>query len=153
MILWILLLIFIGTLGLGALFYLVTRVRRFSFMRELAKKNKALSWLLAIASVGLLFLFAFVNLYAVVIVVLHLALVWLICDLAAGIVRRIRKTEPKRYLAGMVALLLTAIYLGMGWIAAHHIRQTTYTIETKKSDRTPADRADRGFPFGYHPGR
>ena len=43
MILWILLLIFIGTLGLGALFYLVTRVRRFSFMRELAKKNKALS--------------------------------------------------------------------------------------------------------------
>ena len=133
MILWILLLIFIGVLGLGAFFYLVTRVRRFSFMRRLAKEHKALSWLLAIAAVGLLFLFAFVNLYAVVIVVLHLALIWLICDLVAWIVRRIRKTEPKRYLAGVIALLLTAIYLGAGWIAAHHIRQTNYTVETQKT--------------------
>lgn len=132
MILWILLLIFIGALGLGSLFYLVTRFRRFSFMRRLAKEHKALSWLVAVASVGLLFLFAFVNLYAVVIVVLHLALIWLICDLVAWIVRRIRKTELKRYLAGAAALLLTAIYLGAGWIAAHHIRQTSYTVETEK---------------------
>ena len=133
MILWILLLIFIGTLGLGALFYLVTRVRRFSFMRELSTEHKALSWLLAIAAVGLLFLFAFVNLYAVVIVVLHLALIWLICDLVAWIMRRVRKTEPKRYLAGVIALLLTTIYLGAGWIAAHHIRQTNYIVESEKT--------------------
>ena len=133
MILWILLLIFIGALGLGALLYLVTRVRRFSFMRALAKAHKVLSWLLAIAAVGLLFLFAFINLYAVVIVVLHLALIWLLCDLSAWIVRRVRKTEPKRYLAGAIALLLTAIYLGAGWIAAHHIRQTNYTVETQKT--------------------
>lgn len=133
MILWILLLIFAGALGFGALFYLVTCVRRFSFMRRLAKEHKALSWLLATAVVGLLFLFAFINLYSVVIVVLHLALVWLLCDLIAGIVRRIRKTEPKRYLAGAIALLFTAIYLSAGWIAAHHIRQTTYTVETEKT--------------------
>ena len=73
MILWILLLLFVGTLALGALFYLVTRFRRFSFMRRLAKEHKALSWLLAVAAVGLLFLLAFVNLYTVVIAVLHLA--------------------------------------------------------------------------------
>ena len=135
MILWILLLLFVGTLALGALFYLVTRVRRFSFMRRLAKEHKALSWLLAVAAVGLLFLFAFVNLYTVVIAVLHLALIWLICDLIAWIVRRIRRTEPKRYLAGVIALLLTAIYLGAGWVAAHHIRQTNYTIETEKTTK------------------
>lgn len=133
MILWILLLITAGALGLGALFYLVTRIRRFSFMRQLAKAHKALSWIVAVASVELLFLFAFVNLYSVVIVVLHLALIWLICDLAAWIVRRIRKTEPKRYLAGAIALLLTTVYLGAGWIAAHYIRQTSYTVETEKT--------------------
>ena len=133
MILWILLLACAATLGLGALLFLVTRVRRFSLMRRLAKKNQALSWLLAIALVGLLFLFTFINLYSVVIVVLHLALIWLLCDLVAWIVRRIRKTEPKRYLAGVIALLLTAIYLGAGWIAAHHIRQTSYTVETEKT--------------------
>ena len=133
MIVWILILICAGALGLGALFFLVTRVRRFSFMRQLAKEHMALSWLLAIAAVGLLFLFACINLYSVVIVVLHLALIWLLCDLAAWIVRRIRRTEPKRYLAGVIALLLTAIYLGEGWIAAHHIRQTNYTVVTQKT--------------------
>lgn len=131
--LWFLLLIFVGVLGLGAFVYLVTRVRRFSFMRALSKKHKALSWLLAVASAGLLFLFAFINVYSVVIVVLHLALIWLLCDLAAWIVRRIRRTEPKRYFAGAIAILLTAIYLGAGWIAAHHIRQTNYTVETDKT--------------------
>lgn len=133
MVLWFLLLFFAGLLGLAALFYLVTRVRRFSFMRALHKEHKALSWLLALAAVGLLCLFAFINLYSVVIVVLHLALVWLLCDLGAWIVLRIRKTEPKRYLAGAIALLLTAIYLGAGWIAAHRIRQTNYTVETEKA--------------------
>lgn len=133
MILWILLLACAAALGLGSLFYLVTRVRRFSFMRELAKEHKALSWLLAVAFAGLLFLFALINLYSVVIAVLHLALIWFLCDLVAWIVRRIRKKEPKRYLAGAIALLLTAIYLGAGWIAAHHIRQTNYTVETEKT--------------------
>ena len=133
MIRWILLLACAAALGLGALFYLVTRVRRFSFMRKLAKEHKALSWLLAFALVGLLFLFACINLVSVVIVVLHLALIWFLCDLAAWIVRRIRRTEPKRYLAGAIAILLTASYLGAGWIAAHHIRQTDYTVETAKT--------------------
>lgn len=133
MILWILLLVCTAALGLGALFFLVTRVRRFSFMRAFAQEHTASSWLLAFALVGLLFLFAFINLYSVVIIVLHLALIWLLCDFAAWIVRRIRKTEPKRYVAGVTALLLTAIYLGAGWIAAHQIRQTTYTVETQKT--------------------
>ena len=130
---WILLLAGVAALGLGAVFYLVTRIRRFSLLRELAKKNKALSWLLAIALVGLLFLFAFINVYSVVIIVLHLALFWLLCDLTAWIVRRIRKTESKRYFAGAIAILLTVVYLSAGWIAAHRIRQTSYTVETEKT--------------------
>jgi len=126
-----LLLICVGALGLGALFYLVTRVRRFACLQKLAQGHPALSWLLAAALVGLLFLFARINLYSVAIVVLHLALFWLLCDLAAGILRRIRKRGPKRYVAGVCALLLTALYLGAGWVAAHSIRQTNYTIEAQ----------------------
>ena len=130
MVFWFLLLALMGALGLSALFYLVTRVRRFLFMRRIAERHKALSWILAAALVGLLFLFAFVNLYAVVIVVLHTALIWLLCDLAAWIVHRIRRTASKRYFAGVIALLLSAAYLGYGWIAAHHVFRTAYTVET-----------------------
>ena len=130
---WILLLAFVALLGLLAIFYLITRVRRFSFMRRLAEKHKALSWLLAAVMVSLLFLFALINVYSVVIIIIHLALIWLLCDLIAWIIRLIKKTEPKRYFASIAAILLTVLYLGAGWIAAHQVRQTEYTVSTDKS--------------------
>ena len=134
MIPWILLLGTAALLGLGAIFYfyLITRVRRFSFLRRLAEKHRALSWLIAIAAVASLFLLWSVNLYAVVIAVLYTALIWLLCDLAAWIVRRIRKTEPKRYWAGAAAVALSAILLISGWIAAHRVRRTHYEVQTDR---------------------
>ena len=54
---WFTLLAAVAALGLGALFYLVTRVRRFSCLRRLAETHRGLSWLLATGAVGLLFLF------------------------------------------------------------------------------------------------
>ena len=45
-----------------------------------------------------------------------------------------RKTIPaKRYLAGYAAIALTFAYLGVGWINAHNIRQTQYTLYTEKA--------------------
>ena len=130
---WFLLLAAVAALGLGALVYLVTRVHRFACLRRLSETHRGLSWLLAVGAVGLLFLFWLVNLYAVVIVVLHLALFWLLCDLVAWLVRRVTKKQPRRYYAGAVAILLTALYLGAGWVAAHHIRETDYTVENTKA--------------------
>lgn len=132
MVFWILLLILTAALVLGAMLYLVTRVRRFSCMRRLAAQHKGLSWLVAVGAVSSLLLFAFVNPFSAVIVVLHLALCWMVCDLVAWLVRRIRKKEAKRYVAGAVALALTALYLGGGWIAAHRVRQTEYVVTTQK---------------------
>lgn len=131
MILWILLLITAAALGVGALVYLVTRMRRFAVLKRLAARSKALSWLAAIALVGLLFLFWFVNVYAVVIAVLHVALIWLICDFVFWIVRRIRKKPFRRYVAGGVAVVLSAGVLLYGWIAAHHVFRTSYTVEAE----------------------
>ena len=130
---WFLLLAAVAALGLGALLYLVTRVHRFACLRRLGETHRGLSWLLAMGAVGLLFLFWLVNLYAVVIVVLHLALFWLVCDLVAWLVRRVTKKQPRRYYAGAVAILLTALYLGAGWVAAHHVRETDYTVENPKA--------------------
>ena len=128
---WFLLLGAAGVLGLCAVFYLITRVRKFSFMRRLAERSKALSWLAATAAIGLLFLFWLINVYSVAIVVLHLALIWLLCDLAAWIVKRIRKKESKRYLAGAAAIVIAVVYLGAGWFNAHHVRRTYYAVDTR----------------------
>lgn len=130
---WILLLALVASIGFLSLFYLITRVRRFSFMRRLSEKHKALSWFLAAVLVGLLFLFAFINVYSVVIIIIHLALIWLLCDLIAWIIRLITKAKPERYYAGIAAILLTVLYLGTGWIAAHQVRQTDYTVSTDKN--------------------
>ena len=50
---WFTLLVAVAALGLGALFYLVTRVRRFSCLRRLAETHRGLSWLLATGAVGI----------------------------------------------------------------------------------------------------
>ena len=53
--------------------------------------------------------------------------------LATWVVRRVRRREPRRYYAGAIAILLTSLYLGAGWAAAHRIRETDYTVETQKA--------------------
>ena len=131
---WIVVLSLLALMGLAAIIYLVTRFRKFSFMRKLAEKHKALSWLCAIAMVALFFLFGLINVYAIVVVVLHLAIIWIICDIIAAIAAKRRGKRPERYIAGAAALILTAVYMTGAWIAAHHVWETDYTIVSDKVD-------------------
>ena len=131
---WIIVLSLLALMGLVSLVYLVTRFRKFSFMRKLAEKHKLLSWLCAIAMVALFFLFGLINVYAVVVVLLHLAIIWIICDIVAAIVSKRRSKKPERYIPGVAALIITAIYMTGAWIAAHHVWETDYTIVSDKVD-------------------
>ena len=131
---WFIVLSLLGLMGLASLVYLVTRFRKFSFMQKLAEKHKALSWLCAAAMVSLFFLFGLINVYAVVVVLLHLAIIWIICDIFAAIVAKRRVKRSERYIAGAVALILSAAYLTGAWIAAHHVWETDYTIVSDKVD-------------------
>ena len=133
---WIILLSALALLGLASVFYLVTRFRRFRFMRVLAVRHNGLAWFLSAAAVGLFFLFGLINVYAVVIAILHLAVIWILCDLAAFIIGKIRKKKSERYIAGTVALIITAVYLTAGWIAAHHVWETDYKLSSSKIDES-----------------
>ncbi len=131
---WIIILSVLALLGLASLVYLVTRFRKFRFMRNIAVKSRLLSWLLSVACVAVLFVFGLINVYSIVVVVLHLAIIWILCDIAAAIIAKRRGKKSERYIAGIAALILAAVYLTGAWIAAHHVWETDYTIVSDKVD-------------------
>lgn len=119
--------------GVLGLFYLLTRFHKFAPMQRLAQKHRFLSWLLALVPLGAVCLFALINIPALIVVLIHLAVIWLVCDLAGAIVRKIaKKTERRRYIEGGFALVLTAFVLTAGWYLAHHVYETDYTFRTDK---------------------
>ena len=119
--------------GVLGLFYLWTRFHRFSPMQRLAEKHKFLSWLLALIPLAAVCCFALINIPALIVVLIHLAVIWLLCDLVGLIVRKIaKKTERRRYIEGAAALAVTACVLGTGWYLAHHVYETDYRFTTDK---------------------
>ena len=129
---WNLIFLILALLLIAGVVYLLCRVRRFSFVKALAEKSRAASWLLAAALTCLPLLFLFVNIFAAVIVYLHLFLFFALCDLVSFVYHKSRHSERKRYVAGAAAVLLTAIYLSAGWFFAHHVFETDYRFETSK---------------------
>ena len=113
--------------------YLVYRFHRFSFMRRLGERRRLLSWLLAMLPVAALGMFALINATTLAVVLMHLLLGFVICDLAALIIGKIRRRRVGYDIKSAAALLLTVIYLGAGWYAAHHVFVTAYTFETAKA--------------------
>ncbi len=118
--------------ALLGVFYLITRFHKFGFMQRLAEKHRALSWGLSVLPVAAVFLFNIINIYASIVVLLHLMLIWAICDLVTFIHRKRTHSGGRRYLAGGVALAVTAVYMGAGWFFAHHIFETDYRFNTPK---------------------
>lgn len=131
---WNVILLVLSAMTLAGIFYLTTRVRKFTPFVRLAEKHKALSVLLALACVLTVGFFSFINLYSVVIVFLHLVIFWALFDLGFFIGRKIAKKERKRYIEGVCAILFTAVYLSVGWYNAHHVVETNFTVKSSKVD-------------------
>ena len=130
---WTMILVLIGLVSGGAAVYSVFRVRRFSFIKRLGEKRRVLAWLVSFLAVGSLGLFALINVFTALIVLLHLFFGFVLCDLAALILRKTTK-RPFGYDAqNLAAILLTAVYLGIGWFMAHHVFITEYAVETNKA--------------------
>ena len=116
----------------GGFVYLVSRMHRFSFLRKLGESHKALSWLLAVLPVAAIGLFYFINFYTIFVVLLVLWGIWMMCDLVFFIGRKIAKKERKYNIEGLCALVITAVWLVIGWHNAHTVLETDYTFTTKK---------------------
>lgn len=121
-------------LGAASVFYLLTRFHRFAPIARLAEQHRALSWLAAALPVLALSGFLFFNISTLIVVLIHLMVIWMLCDLIGLIVRKIAgKPRNRRYPEGICAMLLTAGVLCAGWYYAHHIYETHYRFTTDKA--------------------
>ena len=112
--------------------YLITCFHRFSPVQRIARRSRILSGLLAAVPVALISSFILINVTAMAVVLLHVIVIWLLCDLIAWCIGRARKRKLNRDWQGIAALLIAAVYLGMGWYFAHHVYQTNYALTTAK---------------------
>lgn len=64
--------------------------------------------------------------------ILHMVVIWLLCDGVSYLVEKKRGKTFMRYYAGMCALAITALYLSWGWYQANHVWRKEYEIATEK---------------------
>lgn len=129
-----------------SLIYLAGRFARFGWLRRITGKHKVWRYLLGLLlSAALLELGAYVfGIITAMVAVFHVAAIWLLCDLcfflrsrrkkkkpAAG--KEITAASPHPYYAGIAALMLSILYLSLGWYQAHHVWQKNYTVKTEKN--------------------
>ena len=129
---WIVIMVVLALIGLLALFYLVTRFHRFSFIKALESRSRLLSWLAACLPLALPAQFLLFNVTTVIVVLLHLMAAFLLCTLLFALLRKLTKRAISYDYQGAAAVLLTVVYLAVGWYNAHHVFQTEYRIESTK---------------------
>lgn len=120
--------------AIAALGYFWMGFHRFEAVRRYACEHKKLSWLVAAIPVMVIILFLVLKTVATVIVILHLLVFWILCDLAGLIIRRaVKKKKFKYYYQGIIAICITAVYMTVAWYLAHHVYETNYVIDTAKN--------------------
>ena len=114
--------------------YTVFRFHRLDFVRRLGQKRRLLSWLISLFPLAFSALFLLINPYTAAVVLVHFVLFWLLGDLAAWIVKKLRRKPYRHDYAGYIVLAFTLIWLGIGWYNAHHVYTTFYTFPVERLD-------------------
>lgn len=118
----------------GGFVYLTAGFHRFGFMKKLGEKHKKASWLLSAAAIAVICgIWAFINIWSFMIVLIHLFFFWLGADAVSAFVTRCRKKKPMRNYSGAFAVITTTIYLAIGWFLAHNVSRTDYSFNTDKN--------------------
>lgn len=130
---WIgLLTVCLAVAGAGIV-YIMRHALRMGFVRKIYDKNKPLGILTSFFPIVLCLPFLLVGWAAFIVALLHLAVIWMLCDLVGFIIRKLRHKEKReRYITGFAAIAMTAAVLGCGWFMAHHIFITDYRLSTSK---------------------
>lgn len=131
---WVIIMLVLGLTALASFVYLLTRFHSFSFIRALDKKSRALAWFVALLPLLLTGVFWLrFNVTTLFVVLLHLMAAFLLCGLVFFLIRKLGKISIPYDIEGAAAILLTIVYLSIGWYNGHHVSQTDYRFETAKS--------------------
>ncbi len=133
MLLWLIISILVVAAAIGAMVYLVIRVYQFPFIEKISDKKMiktGMSLLMVLVLVACLWIaMGYIN---AIICVIHLVVFWLFCDFIAWLLRRIFKKQTRRGVVGIFAVLITIMYLTIGWYLDYHVWETDYTVQTEK---------------------
>lgn len=116
--------------------YIVSRLHKFNFIHNIT--NKWISWifsLIPILVIGVLF-----NYVNTLVILSHLAIFFVLSELVVKLIKKIRKKDFNYYLAGVIAIIVTTIYLGIGAYLDYHVFETHYEIVTEKNIGTDSFR-------------
>ena len=132
MLVWILMLCGMGLICAGGVVYLISRIDRFSFMKVFSRKKR---WAIgaALVLIPAAALIAIWDVMNAAVCLLHLIVFWLIADLIAALVRKLRGKAFRRYWAGAAAVVLCAAWLTAGWINVNGVWRKAYAIQTEKN--------------------
>ena len=113
--------------------WLTTRVAKFGFIRSKVK-SKTVGVLIGLAVIAVFFaLFCLLlGMMNALVIFLNIIAIWLICEAVALIYRKILKKERTRYICGIVAVCVSAVYLTVGYFFAVHVFRTEYNIGSSK---------------------
>lgn len=122
-------------LCLTGLYFLIYNVHKFQFVSTLSHGCKVAGWLISAAvlllpSALIWVVWGYMN---AIIALLHLSVFWGIAELIQHIIQKHRNKSFRRYYAGIIAMLITVLYLSVGFVQANHVWQTDYTVTTTKN--------------------
>ncbi len=117
---------------LGGVFYLLTRIRKFSFVKKLTEKYKWLNLAFALLPLAVIAVFCFIDMINTLVVVVHLIIFWGLSDLVFLIIKKAAHKSFRRYWQGLAAVAVTALYLGSGLFFNYHVFETDYSLTTGK---------------------
>lgn len=131
---WVIIMLVLGLTALASFVYLLTRFHSFSFIRALDEKSRVLAWFVALLPLLLTGVFWLrFNVTTLFVVLLHLMAAFLLCGLVFFLIRRLGKISIPYDIEGTAAILLTIVYLSVGWYNGHHVSRTDFRFETAKS--------------------
>ena len=134
MTMWIIIMWTVVTLFVASASYIGIRSPNLlgsDFLAELGKiKPFSFGLLITLGTIGIITLcIDFIN---SVVCIISLALFWGVSDLVFWLIQKIGNITFEHYYAGWVAIILTLLYLSIGWYLDHHVSQTDYTLTTNK---------------------
>ena len=134
MVLWILFMAMAFLASAAGLWFLIGGAHRFRTVALLSRGNAKARWVLS-AAVVLLPLAGFWMAWGAVnalLIALHLAVFGLVAYAVRRLIRKLRGKDFRFSWTGGVAVVLTAVYLTVGYAQAYGVRRTSYTILTDK---------------------
>ena len=134
MTMWLILFGSLFLLGGASLFFLIYSLGRLPFMEVLTNGSKIMTWLIsaAIVIIPTCLIWMSYTVTNAIIVLLHFTFFWGLAEILRVLAMKFDLATISRSAAALVGVLVTVVYLGVGWYQAHHVAQTEYTVTTDK---------------------